>query len=72
MLIVDRIENGIAVIEKDGNSHFEIKCSLLPMSIREGDVIKSENGKYFIDYEGTVERRNQIKNFQKRLQEKKQ
>ncbi len=72
MLIVDRIENGIAVIEKDGNSHFEVKCALLPMSIREGDVIKSENEKYVIDYEATMERRNQVKNFQKRLQEKKQ
>lgn len=70
MLIVDRIENGIAVIEEDGNSHFEIKCGQLPMSIREGDVIKSENGRYVIDYDATQQLRTEMKNLQNKIQGK--
>lgn len=70
MLIIDRIEEGIAVIEKDDGSHFEMKCGQLPMSIREGDVIKLEKGRYVIDYDMTEKRRCEIKNLQKKLQEK--
>ena len=70
MLIIDRIENGIAVIENDDGSHFEMKCGQLPMSIREGDVIKSENGRYVIDYEMTQKCRDEIRNLQKKIQEK--
>lgn len=66
MLIIDRIENGIAVIENDDGSHFEMKCGQLPMSIREGDVIKSENGRYVIDYEMTQKCRDEIRNLQKK------
>ncbi len=72
MLIIDRIENGIAVIEEDGKSHFEVKCSQLPMSIREGDVVKFENEHYVIDYDVTMDRKAEIRNLQKKLQEKKQ
>ena len=70
-MVVDRIENGIAVIENDDGSHFEVKCGVLPMSIREGDATKTENGRYVIDYEMTEKYRSNAKNLLNKLREKK-
>lgn len=69
-MVVDRIENGIAVIENEDGTHIEVKCAVLPMSIREGDAVKLENGRYVIDYDMTDKYRADSKNLLKKLREK--
>ena len=59
MLIIDRIEDGIAVIE-DGNSRFEIPAEMLGENIREGDVVIPENGLYIKDENASNQRRDEI------------
>lgn len=56
-LCVDRIINEIAVCECDDKSMIEIKLSLLPANVKEGDFIVCVNGKYIIDAEETRKRR---------------
>ncbi|MFP4016775.1 MAG: DUF3006 domain-containing protein [Halanaerobiales bacterium] len=54
MLIIDRIEENIAIIETDGNT-IEIPRKYLPTEASEGDVIK-----LIIDKESTEARKNSI------------
>lgn len=50
MLIVDRIEDGRAVIEGDDGA-FEVPASWLPASVREGSVLRAD-----VHHEGDVSR----------------
>ena len=59
-LIVDRITENIAVLEKVDLSHIELDVSLLPKGIKEGSVIMYENGVYTIDDADEEERRKRI------------
>lgn len=59
-LIVDRITENIAVLEKDDLSHIELDVSLLPKGTKEGSVIMYENGVYTIDDSDEEERRKRI------------
>lgn len=68
MLIIDRIEDGIAVIE-DGNSRLEIPAEMLGENIREGDVVIPENGLYIKDENASAARRDEIIKLQNDLWE---
>ncbi len=56
-LIVDRIEEGLAVCEEENGSMQSLPLSLLPPGIREGSVIRKEGGRYLADPEGEARRR---------------
>ena len=68
MLIIDRIEDGIVVIE-DGNTRFEIPAEMLGENVREGDVVISENGFYIKDENASAARRDEIIKLQNDLWE---
>ena len=57
ILVVDRIENNIAVCEnrKDGKMH-NIELTNLPQNIKEGTILKWQNGKYKIDESNEIEK----------------
>ena len=63
MMIIDRFEGAIAVIEGD-DGIFDISRDLLPDNAAEGDIIISADGVYYVDEEETENRR---KLFAKRL-----
>lgn len=66
-LSVDRIENGIAVCEDENRKKQEITLENIEGTPREGDMIFWDNGKYYINAEETVKRREQILRLQKSL-----
>lgn len=66
-LIVDRIEEGIVVCEKEDLSHINIPVSALPEGIQEGSVIDESNGKYYINIAEEEKRRKKILELQKKL-----
>ena len=59
MLILDRFEEGFAVIE-DGGKMLTIKRALLPANAKEGDVLTLENKTYKVDENATKARREMI------------
>lgn len=59
MMIIDRIENGWAVVETDSGMT-DISLSELPEDIKEGDIIVPADGAYMIDREATESRRREI------------
>lgn len=59
MMIVDRIEGNIVVIE-DNDSFFRADISLFDGKIREGDIIREKEGRYFADKNETEKRRKEI------------
>ena len=66
MLIIERLEENIAVIENDGK-RFEVSRENLPKNVREGDVLKESDGSYEIDREKTESRRKEILKLQNSL-----
>ena len=56
-LIVDRIEGRFAVCESENQQSFNIPLTDLPEDIREGSILKYENGVYLIDKVAEDERR---------------
>jgi hypothetical protein len=70
MLILDRIENDIAVIEAD-DKIIEVHISELAENVKEGDVLTESDGKYIVDSEATVERREKLASmYRNRLRKK--
>ena len=68
--IIDRIEDGIAVIEcSDGDeiTMIELPKSALPKGARDGHVLKKHGEEYVIDHEATNERRAQLRERLNRL-----
>lgn len=66
--IVDRIEEGIAVCEKEDLSHVQIPLSSLPQGTQEGSVIiQDENGNYILDRQTEAERRESMLKLQQML-----
>ncbi|MDR0318963.1 MAG: DUF3006 domain-containing protein [Nitrososphaerota archaeon] len=60
MIIVDRIENNIAICEINGKTTKGISLSKLSSNVREGDVLVDNNGDgsfYTIDSEKTKQRK---------------
>ncbi|MGN1481025.1 DUF3006 domain-containing protein [Porcipelethomonas sp.] len=66
MLIIERFEGNIAVIEDDDN-HLEIDRNSLPDNAREGDVLVKSGDAYKIDPEQTKKRREKILKLQNSL-----
>jgi len=68
LLVIDRIEDGIAVCEELSKAHaeaygrrYEFTLSELPQGVREGDVLDYENNKLTPNPEAARERRNEIR-----------
>ena len=59
-LIVDRIEEGIAVCEAEDMSHRNIPVMQLPEGTREGSAVISDNGLYTLDEAYSEQRRSEI------------
>lgn len=59
MMIVDRIEGNIVVIE-DNDSFFRADISLFDGKIREGDVVCEKDGRYYAEKNETEKRRKEI------------
>ena len=57
-MIVDRIENMIAVIEREDGTFFELPLSELPEGVCEGCVLVRNCESYAVDMLATKERRN--------------
>ena len=56
MIILDRYEDGYAVLEVD-NQTINIDRNLLEGDLKEGDVLVLRQGKYYKDEEATESRR---------------
>ncbi len=69
-LIVDRIENGIAVLEKEDLSHIEISINELDFDIKEGSVLGFENGKYTENLDEEAKRRQRMLLLQRKVYKK--
>lgn len=67
-LVVDRIENNIAVCEnRKSGEIIELDVSKLPEEIKEGTVLKYENGIYKIDLEEQKKIEDRIKEKMKNI-----
>ncbi len=66
-LTVDRIVEGIAVVENEDMNHFEISLSDLPQGVKEGTVLFFDGTNYLIDIDEEAERRRRISEKQKLL-----
>lgn len=66
MIIIDRFEGDIAVLETDGGM-IELNRFYLPENAAEGDVLVHDGGEWYIDRETTENRRNQIREKLRRL-----
>lgn len=70
--VVDRIENDIAVLENIKNKEIiNVSLKLLPKNLKEGDVLKFNNNKYFLDNNEKQARLNRIREKMKMLKEDK-
>ncbi len=56
MIVIDRFEGDIAVLETDIGM-VDVQRNILPENASEGDVIAEVNGAYIIDNEATEARR---------------
>ena len=66
-LIIDRIEDGIAVCETEDGGRVEIASELLPEGACDGDVIEEINGIYCVLPDETDARRHKIREILKGL-----
>ncbi len=57
---VDRIEENIAVCEKEDMTFVQINISELPQGIKDGDCIVKDNGIYTIDISETEKRKAEV------------
>lgn len=69
MLIIDRFEGDIAIVETDENTFMQIPRTALPPNAKEGDIVVKVEDKYIIDYESTEKRRQKIIDMQNSLWE---
>ncbi len=67
ILIVDRIVNGIAVLEKEDLSHIEVPVSEFDFKIREGSVVSFFDGKYTENLNEEEKRKQRIALLQKKV-----
>ncbi len=64
---VDRIEDGIVVLEKEDLTHMEISASAFDFGVKEGNVLLFENGRFTVDEAYESERRRRIFSKQKNI-----
>lgn len=66
MLIFERFEGGIAVLE-NGGEHLEVSREKVSADVIEGDVLCEKDGLYIPDKSATEKRREEITKKQNRL-----
>ena len=66
-LTVDRITEGIAVLEKEDMSHIEVSLNLLPGGVKEGSVLCFDGETYRLDTEAENAAREIIINKQRSI-----
>ena len=66
MLIIDRIEGDIAVVETE-NGHINVSLSAISGKPKEGDVLKKGDQGYVIDKAETASRKRKIFSLQSSL-----
>lgn len=59
-LTVDRITEGIAVLEKEDMSHIQISLDKLPLGVKEGNILVFDGAAYHIDAEAEASARERI------------
>lgn len=60
---IDRFEGEFAICEnKETGEFFNIPKCELPVNVKEGSILKFENGKYILDNEKTNQEQEEIKN----------
>ena len=69
-LIVDRIVDDIAVLEKDDRSHIEVSLSEIACEIKEGSVLLFDGSEYTADKESEEARRKKLFEMQESLKRK--
>ncbi len=69
MYIIDRIENGIAVIEADGQI-ISLPVEQLPINAKEGDVLLIEGENISVDEQATASRKEAMRSRLRSLFEK--
>lgn len=67
MLIVDRIENGIAVCETEGQEMVSLPLEQCSGPVNEGDVLVESGGVYRADPEQTEKLREEVRHLSKKL-----
>ena len=69
---VDRFEGEFAICENRETGDFiDIPLSELPENVKEGSILKFENGNYILDVEATRKKQEEIKNLVDNLFKKK-
>jgi len=58
--IIDRFEDGVAVLEKEDGAREDIPLEELPEGAREGSVLVRENGAWALDLQEEEERRKRL------------
>ena len=64
--IIDRIEEGFAVVECDGEM-LNIKLNILPEGVKSGDVLTKSNGNFIINQQEQQTRQQKIQKLQHEL-----
>ena len=59
--IIDRLEEGLAICETELRKRISVPVSHLPKEVKEGDVLREEEGRFFLDPEETNKRRREMK-----------
>ena len=59
--IIDRLEEGLAICETELRKRISVPVSHLPKGIKEGDVLREEEGRFSLDSEETDKRRREMK-----------
>lgn len=70
-LTVDRITEGIAVLEKEDMTHIEVSVELLPHGIEEGNILNFDGVSYSMDSEAERAARERIISKQRNIFKKK-
>lgn len=65
---VDRIEGDIVILDNiETNEIFQVKISELGFDVKEGNIISIDNGKYVLDLNEEVRRKNSLRERMERL-----
>ena len=59
--IIDRLEEGLAICETELRKRISVPVSHLPKEVKEGDVMREEEGRFSLDSEETDKRRREMK-----------
>ena len=59
--IIDRLEEGLAICETELRKRISVPVSHLPKEVKQGDVLREEEGRFFLDSEETDKRRREMK-----------